>query len=122
MAANATVTISGQVTGLPDGSGVAFGPLTITSAAANWQTQAVVLASGANTITVPTTPAPTGCLVVLPSGNTAVTTLKGVSGDTGIAIGKTSALLICWDPTAVPASFVLNSASLQSAPTQIKFF
>jgi hypothetical protein len=122
MAASATITLNGQITGIPDGSTRTFGPLTITSGAANWQTQAVVLGSGANTITVPTNPAPTGCLIVLPSGNAVVTTLKGVSGDTGIAIGKTTALLLCWDSTAVPASFVLTSASAQSNPTQISFF
>jgi hypothetical protein len=31
-----------------------------------------------------------------------------VSGDTGIAIGKTTQFVLCWDPAAPPASFVLN--------------
>ena len=93
------------------------------SAAANGSTTKVVLASGANTITVPTTPAPTGCLITLPATNTQVTTLKGVAGDTGIAIGKTSSFLLTWDPTAPPASFVLSSAAAQTGlVTTIEFF
>jgi hypothetical protein len=85
--------------------------------------QELVLQSGANTITVPATPAPTGCIIQLPVGNTAVTTLKGVTGDTGIAIGKTGWAVIPFDPAAVPASFVLTSASTQTGLfTYISFF
>jgi hypothetical protein len=59
----------------------------------------------------------------LPSANTAVTTLKGVTGDTGIAIGKTGWAVIPFDPAAVPASFVLNSAATQTGLyTYISFF
>lgn len=122
MAATATITLSGNVSGDPTGART-VGPINVTSAAANGQITQVVLQSGANTITVPTTPAPTGCVIQLPASNTAVTTLKGVSGDTGIAIGKTSTQLITWDPTAVPASFVLNSAATQTGLiTEIMFF
>jgi hypothetical protein len=52
-----------------------------------------------------------------------VTTLKGVTGDTGIALGKTGFFMLCFDPTAVPASFVLTSASTQTGLfTYIQFF
>jgi len=122
MAAQASVTISGQITGTPVGSQT-IGPLTATSAAACGQIQELVLQSGANTITVPSTPAPTGVVIQLPSANTAVTTLKGVTGDTGIALGKTGFFMLCFDPTAVPASFVLTSASTQTGLfTYIQFF
>lgn len=123
MAAAATITLGGQISSEPGGQ-FTIGPITITSAAANWQVQNLVLANGANTITVPSTPAPTGCIIVLDPANTAIVTLKGVAGDTGIAIGKTTkAVMLCWDPTAVPASFVLNSAALQTGfNTQIIFF
>jgi len=122
MAAQASVTISGQITGTPVGSQT-IGPLTATSAAACGQIQELVLQSGANTITVPSTPAPTGVVIQLPSTNTAVTTLKGVTGDTGIALGKTGFFMLCFDPTAVPASFVLTSASTQTGLfTYIQFF
>jgi hypothetical protein len=62
-------------------------------------------------------------VIQLPSANTAVTTLKGVTGDTGIALGKTGFFMLCFDPTAVPASFVLTSASTQTGLyTYIQFF
>jgi hypothetical protein len=120
--ATASVNVSGVFAGLPTGSRQ-IGPLTISAANANGQVQEVVLASGANTITVPTVPATTGCIIVLPSTNTAVVTLKGVSGDTGIAIGKTTTTLLNWDSTAAPSSFVLNSAATQTGlTTEILFF
>lgn len=122
MAATATITIQGTIINLP-GGGRTVGPITLSSAAACGQVTQVVLQSGANTITVPSTPAPNGCVIVLPSTNTAVTTLKGVSGDTGIAIGKTTSHVLTWDPTAVPASFVLNSAATQTGlVTEVQFF
>ena len=122
MAASATITVQGQITGLPTGT-KSLGPLVISSAAACGQTTEVVLQSGANTITLPTIPAPTGCLIQLPPTNTAVVTLKGVTGDTGIAIGKTGQTLLTWDPTALPTSFVLTSASTQTGlATEISFF
>src|SRR2546426_11360173 len=107
MAAAALIQITGQISGAP-GDTTIIGPISISSAAANYQKQLLTLASGANTITVPTgtgMPAPTGCVIVLPSANTIVTTLKGVTGDTGIALGKVTTQLLTWDPTAVPASF-----------------
>lgn len=122
MAAAATITINGAIQGSPTGSKT-IGPLTITSAAANLQVQEVVLQSGANTITLPTLPAPTGCIIQLPATNTAVVTLKGVTGDTGIAIGKTTTHLISWDTTALPTSFCLTSAATQTGlVTEISFF
>jgi hypothetical protein len=82
-----------------------------------------VLAAGANTITIPTLPAPTGCIIKLPATNTSVVTLKGITGDTGIAIGKTSTQVLTWDATAVPASFVLTSVATQTGlTTEITFF
>ncbi len=122
MAASANLMIKGLITDTLTGSRV-IGPISIDSSAANGQVQQIVLQSGANTITVPTTPAPSGCVIVLPATNTAVTTLKGVTGDTGIAIGKTTKTVLNWDATAVPASFVLNSAATQTALiTEIIFY
>lgn len=119
MAAVSSVRITGNITGTPTGSK----QFDITLTGAAYATQSLVLQSGANTITVPTSPAPSGCIIKLPSTNTAVVTLKGVSGDTGIAIGKTTTQVINWDSTAVPATFVLNSASTQTGLyTQIDFF
>lgn len=53
------------------------------------------LASGANTITVPTGGStPTGVTIIPPSGNTTAITVKGVTGDTGVRIHDT-------DPTSL---------------------
>lgn len=123
MAAAATVVISGNFSALPGGSSRQIGPVVQTSAAACGQVTEVVLQAGANTITIPTVPAPSGCVITLPVGNTSITTLKGVTGDTGIALGKTTSQLLSWDPTAVPASFVLTSVSTQTGLiTEITFF
>lgn len=122
MAASATITLGGQIIGTATGART-IGPISITSAAANGMVQQVILASGANTITVPTVPAPSGCIIALNPANTVVVTLKGVAGDTGIALGKTTTTMLNWDPTAAPASFVLNSAVLQTGLiTEITFF
>lgn len=122
MAAVATISITGQIYGTPTGSKT-IGPYALTSAAANGTVQTIVLQAGANTITLPVTPAPTGCVITLPATNTSVTTLKGVTGDAGIAIGKTGTIVLTWDPTALPTSFVLTSVSTQTAlATEIAFF
>lgn len=66
----------------------------------------VALSSGNNTITPPT--GAIGATVLMPEGNTALVTLKGVNGDTGIALALT-------DPTSLGlhaiTTFVLNAAS-----------
>ena len=51
-----------------------------------------VLASGANTITPPT--GASACTIIPPAANTVGLTLKGVTGDTGIALHLT-------DPTSI---------------------
>lgn len=123
MAQTALLNISGYVTGLPGNSITNIGPIAITSAAANGSITEVVLQAGDNTITIPTTNAPTGCVIQLPSGNTQVTKFKGAGGDTGFAIGKTTTQVICWDPTALTANFILNSAGTQTGlVTRITFF
>lgn len=121
MAATGTATLNGVITGLPNGS-VVLGPLVLSSAAANGTVQIIALASGANTITIPTAPVPKGVLVVLPSDNTVVTTIKGVTGDTGFVVSKTGWFFLPFD-TVPPANFVLTSASAQTAKyTYIYFF
>lgn len=71
----------------------------------------VTLASGANTITVPTGGGtqPTAVTIWPPNGNTTSITLKGVTGDTGIALHLT-------DPTTIAlassqTSFVLTAGT-----------
>lgn len=75
------------------------------NATAPGQVEKKDLTTGANTITAPS--GAKGVTMKPPSGNTQALTLKGVSGDTGIAIHKT-------DPTSLGldsvTTFVINAA------------
>ena len=114
-----TITISGDITG--GAAGTKKVNVSFVSSTATAVITETVLQSGANTITIPANSS--GVVVKLPSTNTAITTLKGVTGDTGIALGKTGSFMLTWDSTAVPASFVLNSAATQTGLyTQFTFF
>ena len=122
MPAAAIVTVDGTITSTPTGKRT-LGPMVLTSANANSQVQRIVLQSGTNTITVPTVPAPTGCIIQLPATNTAATTLKGVTGDTGVLIGKTGFIVLSWEAASAPAAFDLTSAATQTGlVTEIAFF
>jgi len=68
------------------------------------------LASGANTITVPTGgTVPTAVTIIPPASNAVQLTLKGVAGDTGIALHLTDPTVIALASSVV--SFVINAAS-----------
>lgn len=68
------------------------------------------LASGANTITVPTGGStPTACVILPPTGNTTSITLKGVTGDTGIRVHNTDPFTVSLYSTT--ASFVLTAGA-----------
>lgn len=73
--------------------------------------QLVTLASGANTITVPTsgTKLPTACTIIPPSGNTQSITLKGVTGDTGVRIHDTDPTSLALDDAVT--TFVLTAGA-----------
>jgi hypothetical protein len=70
------------------------------------QIQQVTLSSGNNTITVPS--GAVAVTIIFPEDNTVAVTLKGVNGDTGIALSLT-------DPTSIGlasvSTFVLSAAS-----------
>ena len=71
------------------------------------------------------TPKPTESVTVtgIKDVDQAVTKFVGTTGDVGFAIGKTTAHVISWDPTAVPTSFILSSASTQTGKaTEITFY
>lgn len=72
----------------------------------------VELSAGANTITVPD--GATGVTIVPRSTNTATLTLKGVSGDTGIALALTS-------PTSIGLATVTSFVITASAITNVRF-
>lgn len=73
------------------------------------QNQVVVLSSGANTITPPANA--TGVSIFMPSGNTVQVTLKGITGDTGVALNLTG-----WSSIGLQSvsTFVLTAASAVS--------
>ena len=117
--ATGNVTIQGNQSGGPAGS-LTFGPLTATTTAAVGSLQVVALTTGANTITIPS--GTTTCIITPPNavnptpnptyGGTL--TLKGVSGDTGIAIGNKYPQVLEWDATGgtpSPATIVINAST-----------
>ena len=78
----------------------------------------IPLSSGANTIAVPS--GATCVIVQPPLSNTVLITLKGITGDTGVALHKTLATgPINLDSTQT--SFVLTAASAITALTTITF-
>ena len=100
----ATITYTGDVTGtesLPAASNtVSPGSVTIHT-----------LASGANTITAPTGGTIASAATILPPvGNTQTITLKGVTGDTGVALHLT-------DPTTVALAATVTTFVLTAGGT-----
>lgn len=69
------------------------------------------LVSGANTISVPVVSGivVTALTIIPPAGNTALMTLKGITGDTGIPLHLTDPTSIALDTTF--GSLVLNAAA-----------
>jgi hypothetical protein len=81
-----------------------------TNTASPGQVQIVTLASGNNTITVPSGgTTPVACTIVKPSANTTAITLKGVNGDTGIRLHDTDPDVVSIDDSVT--TFVLHAAA-----------
>jgi hypothetical protein len=120
MTATATITLSGTLDDAPSGSKQFAG--TLSSAAACPATLLVALSTSFAAITVPTLPAPTGVMIKLPAGNTHEVTLKGVTGDTGIKIGKTGWTVLSWDPASIPTTFGMVAAGTVTNPAEVSFF
>lgn len=107
MPAIGVLNLSGSVTALPTGTKNIVVPA-INSAAASGAVIDINLASGANVISI--APGATAAVILMPSTNSLLVTLKGVSGDTGIAINRSTWTVISFDPTAT--SFVLTAAGV----------
>ena len=77
----------------------------------------LVLTSGTNTVTCPSTTVfqVRAALIKPPDDNTATITLKGVSGDTGILINPVNPTLLTFDTTATTTSFVLVASTTINA-------
>lgn len=71
----------------------------------------VALTTGANTITVPA--AAVGIMIVPPPASSNAKTLKGVSGDTGIALAPAGVVSLPFTAGAV-SSIVINSAGSET--------
>jgi hypothetical protein len=71
-----------------------------------------LLALGANTTDIPVVTgfATKGATIIPPSDNTATIVLKGVTGDTGVAISKTDPTSIAFDTGL--ANFVLTAGAI----------
>ena len=120
MAATGTLTLTGNVSNVSGNAQITLGPTTITAPTANAYTATLSLTIGANTITLPTSM--TFLAIVGPNGanpipNPAISTtltLKGVSGDTGIAISAKYPTTLTWDNVASPSTIVINSTAVCS--------
>lgn len=130
MPASGNVTITGAISGGPDGART-FGPFSINLSNAVTETLIVSLSVGANTITVPS--GTTVAVIVPPNAPYPIPnpayggtlTLKGVAGDTGIPISNYMPTLLDWAGSvlgqpAPPASFVVN-ATVGSANLEVWF-
>lgn len=99
-----TVTLTGTFSGGAINPSLSIPAITTTAQSIE---QVTTLSSGANTISVPS--GSTSAIIVPPSGNTVGITLKGVTGDTGVALYPSTPALI---PIASGvSSFVLTAAS-----------
>jgi hypothetical protein len=111
------LTIAGTQSGIPSGQR-AFsltipGPLSNNEATTNIQ-----LASGFNSVAVPA--GATGVIIIPPTANAVALTLKGVTGDTGIAISPSQPSLIMF-ATSPPASFGVTAAGATTGETAFIF-
>ncbi len=115
----ATVVIQGTaavVTGFGD---LSIGPISITGTIAP-QVVNTVLASGANTILIPTDSV--GVIITPPTASAIALKLQGIAADTGINIPQGTPSIFLFDLLNTPASFVITAASLTTGQTQFVFF
>lgn len=112
-----SVVISGASATIQSGSKT-IGPHTIVGTATLDRIDALTLANGDNTFTVPTAPSGVvGCVIEPPSTNTNALKLKGAGADTGIEISKTGPTILNFNPASPPVSFIVNSTGAMTAGT-----
>jgi hypothetical protein len=109
----ADVTLKGVLTLLSSNDALDY---TLTNANSPAYLQPKNLVNGANTVTVDSKAG--GVLIVPPLMSTWVLTLKGVAGDTGIALAKLAPSFLAFGTTP-PASFVLNWAGPSYSATAV---
>lgn len=119
MASAGVITVSGSITSLPQGAWT-VGPFTITpNTSGNYVQTEITLASGNNTITVPSWTV--FMAIVPPSSNTQTLTLKGITGDTGFQIAETVPTFLSFQASAAPSTLVITAGGATSSPTNIIF-
>ena len=114
--ANGSFTITGLSATEPAGERK-FGPISIMGGAVIGETLETVLASGENTVTVPT--GATAVLIVPPESGSAELKLKSKSSDTGIVISESNPTL--WSFKLGITSFIVVSGSAGSKPATFAF-
>jgi hypothetical protein len=112
------ITVQTALTSLPGGS-VSQSTNIPGNSSNEYNVTTLTPASGANTITVPSFAA--GAIIRPASTNTQTLTLKGVTGDTGVAISKINPTVISFD-TSPPANFVLTAGGAFSTILEVDFF
>lgn len=119
MAISSLISLRGYISGLLVGSrGIA--PTDITNTAGPSSVVQVVLASGTNTILIPSNAY--GAIIVFDPTSTTVKTLKGSAGDAGIVLAKNKWNVITFDSTP-PANFVIIASGADTGKTtEITFF
>src|SRR5215469_4697908 len=101
-----TITINGTMSGIDTASAVT---LVLTQSTTFALPSSVTLASGFNSIPVPTG-VQGGVVIDPPNTNAQTITLKGVTGDTGTPLSKVNATLVAFD-TAPPATIGLTAGA-----------
>jgi len=113
-----TVNITGSITSSPSGSRSIN--LVISNSTPPAAETELVLASGDNTIDVPTLS--DGCIIIPDSTSTVAKVLKGDTGDTGVGISPTKPTLLTW-PDTPPSDFIITTDGADTGKyTRILFF
>lgn len=99
--------------GFPEVAGAVL-DLTLENDTSPAYVQQTSLSSGNNTVSKPASAG--GVVIIPPENNTAVLTLKGVNGDTGVALHATGPTMLTLKASVT--TFVLNASA---AVTDIKF-
>lgn len=119
MAALSTIQLRGYFSGLLGGSR-SISPTDLVNVSAPALASSTTLANGDTTIAGPT--GSIGCIILLNPASVTVKKLKGIVGDTGVAISKVGWLVLSFDPTIQPLIIINSSAADTGLTTEFIFF
>jgi hypothetical protein len=116
-----TVLVQFQLDLLASGDNVQSSTSIASNSSGFYEVAAVVLASGYNSIPVPSWSS--GVQIIPPAANTEGLILKGATGDTGIPIAiNVPTGPIVWPIAGPPATIGITAAGATSEPTFFRFF